>query len=177
MNVLHSGSLNVKSGGPALSTYLTLKGLMLSNINAEIIMSPLTGDGKLIANDVSIHYTGSIKNVRFGYMYGLFRTLEKLPLYDIYHIQGLWQYLGHGVATYARNHQRPYLITLRGMMYPQAMAHSSFVKKVSLALYQRNDLQRAACIHATCLEEMNYYRESLVSGEKISDKVLFIKYQ
>lgn len=159
MNVLHSGSLNVKSGGPALSTYLTLKGLMLSNINAEIIMSPLTGDGKLIANDVSIHYTGSIKNVRFGYMYGLFRTLEKLPLYDIYHIQGLWQYLGHGVATYARNHQRPYLITLRGMMYPQAMAHSSFVKKVSLALYQRNDLQRAACIHATCLEEMNYYRE------------------
>lgn len=159
MNVLHSGSLNVKSGGPALSTYLTLKGLMLSNINAEIIMSPLSGDGKLIANDVSIHYTESIKNVRFGYMRGLSRTLEKLPLYDIYHIQGLWQYLGHGVATFARNHRKPYLITLRGMMYPQAMAHSSFVKKVSLALYQRKDLQQAACIQATCAEEMNYYRE------------------
>lgn len=159
MNVLHSGSLNVKSGGPALSTYLTLKGLMQSNIDVEIIMPPLTGNGKLIANDVSIHYTESIKNIRFGYMHGLSRTLEKLPLYDIYHVQGLWQYLGHGVSTFARKQQRPYLITLRGMMYPQAMAHSSFVKRISLALYQRNDLQRAACIQATCIEEMNYYRQ------------------
>ena len=159
MLILHSGSLNVKSGGPALSTYLTLKGLMQSNIDVEIVMPPLTGNGKLIANDVSIHYTESIKNVRFGYMHGLSRTLEKLPLYDIYHIQGLWQYLGHGVATFAHKHQKPYLITLRGMMYPQAMAHSSLVKKVSLALYQRKDLQRAACIQATCVEEMEYYRE------------------
>ena len=159
MKVLHSGSLDIKSGGPALSTYLTLKGLMRSNINAEIVMSPLIGDGKLIANDVPIHYTESIKNIRFGYMCGLSRTLEKLPLYDIYHIQGLWQYLGHGVATFARNHRKPYLITLRGMMYPQAMAHSSFVKKISLAFYQRKDLQQAACIQATCIEEMEYYRE------------------
>lgn len=159
MKVLHSGSLDIKSGGPALSTYLTLKGLMQSNIDAKIIMPPLTGNGKLIANDVSIHYTESIRNVRFGYMHGLSRTLEKLPLYDIYHIQGLWQYLGHGVASFARKHQKPYLITLRGMMYPQAMAHSSFVKKVSLALYQRKDLQQAACIQATCIEEMKYYRE------------------
>lgn len=159
MNILHSGSLNVKSGGPALSTYLTLKGLKLSNVNAEIVMSPLTGDGKLIANDVSIHYTESIKNVRFGYMHGLSHTLEKLSQYDVYHIQGLWQYLGHGVATFARKHQKPYLITLRGMMYPQAMAHSSIVKKISLALYQRKDLQQAACIQATCIEEMEYYRE------------------
>lgn len=158
MNILHSGSLNVKSGGPALSTYLTLKGLMQSNINVEIIMAPLTGNGKLIANDVSIHYTESIKNVRFGYMHGLSCMLERLPLYDIYHVQGLWQWLGHGVATFARAHQKPYLITLRGMMYPQAMAHSSFIKKLSLALYQRKDLQRAACIQATCVEEMNYYR-------------------
>lgn len=159
MKVLHSGSLDIKSGGPALSTYLTIKGLILSNSNAEIVMPPLTGDGKLIANDVSIHYTESIKNIRFGYMYRLSRTLEKLPLYDIYHIQGLWQYLGHGVAAFARKHQKPYLITLRGMMYPQAMAHSSFVKRISLSLYQRRDLQRAACIQATCVEEMNYYRE------------------
>lgn len=159
MLILHSGSLNVKSGGPALSTYLTLKGLMQSNIDVEIVMPPLTENGKLIANDMSIHYTESIKNVRFGYMHGLSRTLEKLPLYDIYHIQGLWQYLGHGVATFAHKHQKPYLITLRGMMYPQAMAHSSLVKKVSLALYQRKDLQQATCIQATCIEEMKYYRE------------------
>lgn len=159
MKVLHSGSLNVKSGGPALSTYLTLKGLMKSNVDVEIIMPPLCKDGVLISDDVSIHYTESIRNARFGYMHGLFQTLKKLPLYDLYHIQGLWQYLGHGVATYTRSKNRPYLITLRGMMYPQALAHSAFIKKLSLALYQRRDLECAACVQATCQQEMEYYRD------------------
>ena len=69
------------------------------------------------------------------------------------------QWLGHSVASYARKQKKPYVITLRGMLYPQALAHSTLIKKISLALYQRNDLQRAACIQATCEEEMNYYRE------------------
>ena len=46
MKVLHSGSLDVKSGGPALSTYLTLKGLGKEGIAAEMIMSPLNKKGK-----------------------------------------------------------------------------------------------------------------------------------
>lgn len=159
MNILHSGSLDVKSGGPALSTYLTIKGLKKNGVNADIIMPPLSANGKLIANDVDIYYTAPITNVRLGYMPKISDTLKQLHIYDIYHVQGLWQYLGHSVATFARKHQRPYLITLRGMMYPQAMAHSALIKKISLALYQRNDLQCAACIQATCIEEMNYYRQ------------------
>ena len=55
MKVLHSGSLNVKSGGPALSTYLTLKGLGQAGVTAEIIMPPLNEGGKLIA-DTSPEY-------------------------------------------------------------------------------------------------------------------------
>lgn len=159
MNILHSGSLDVNSGGPALSTYLTIKGLKKNGINADIIMPPLSANGKLIANDVDIYYTAPITNVRLGYMPKISDTLKQLHIYDIYHVQGLWQYLGHSVATFARKHQRPYLITLRGMMYPQAMAHSALIKKISLALYQRNDLQSAACIQATCIKEMNYYRQ------------------
>lgn len=122
-------------------------------------MPPLSVNGRLIANDVSIYYTAPVTNVRLGYMPKIFETLKHLHMYDLYHVQGLWQYLGHSVATFAHKHQKPYLITLRGMMYPQAMAHSSFVKRISLALYQRNDLQCAACIQATCIEEMNYYRQ------------------
>lgn len=158
MKILHSGSLNVKSGGPALSTYLTLRGLTEAGVTAEVLMPPLTASGKLIAQDVAIHYTNNILNKRFGYMPRLHKTLKQLPNYDIYHIQGLWQYLGHGVATYARQLHRPYLITLRGMLYPQALTHSVLIKKLSLALYQHKDLQQAACIQATCIDEMKYYR-------------------
>lgn len=158
MKVLQSGSLDVKSGGPALSTYLTLKGLKENGVSAEIIMPPLCKGGKLITDDIDVHYTLLVRNRRFGYMPKLANTLLNLGKYDLYHIQGIWQYLGHGVASYARKNNKPYIVTLRGMMYPQALAHSAIVKKISLLLYQRKDLNQAACIQATCIEEMNYYR-------------------
>lgn len=159
MRILHAGSLDVKSGGPALSTYLSIKGVIYAGIQAEILMPPLSKNGKLLANDISIHYTANIKNVRLGYMPKLPQTLKQLPEYDLYHIQGLWLYLGHGVASYARKWNKPYVVSLRGMLYPQALAHSALIKKISLLLYQRHDLQQAACIQATCIEEMFHYRE------------------
>lgn len=158
MRILHSGSLDVKSGGPALSIYLTIKGLKENGVDAEDIMPPLSIDGGLIANDIPIHYTAPVTNARFGYMPRFPEALKRLGIYDLYHIQGLWQYMGHGVAAFARKQRKPYVITLRGMLYPQALAHSAMIKKISLALYQRKDLQRAACIQATCIDEMKHYR-------------------
>ena len=159
MRILHSGSLDVKSGGPALSTYLTIKGLRNTGVDVEMVMPPLGEEGKLIADDVNLHYTAPVKNSRMEYMPRMNQLLKELPQYDLYHVQGLWLWLGHSVASYARKQKKPYVITLRGMLYPQALAHSTLIKKISLALYQRNDLRRAACIQATCKEEMNYYRE------------------
>lgn len=57
MKILHSGTLDIKYGGPALSTYLTIKGLQANQVNAEMLMAPLTNKKDLIANDVKIHYT------------------------------------------------------------------------------------------------------------------------
>ena len=54
MKILHSGTLDIKYGGPALSTYLTIKGLHANQVNAEMLMAPLTNKKDLIANDVKI---------------------------------------------------------------------------------------------------------------------------
>ena len=158
MNILHSGSLDVKSGGPALSIYLSVKGLLENGVETEVIMPPLSSNGKLVGNDVTIHYTAPVTNTRFGYMPRLQQTLKNLQPYDLYHVQGIWQYLGHSVASFARRQHKPYVLTLRGMLYPQALAHSAFIKKMSLTLYQRKDLRQAACIQATCIDEMKHYR-------------------
>lgn len=159
MKVLHSGILDVRYGGPALSTYLTIKGLKEHHVSVEAVIPPIENGGKLISKDIPIHYTQHIRNKRLGYIPGVQRLLSSLNQYDLYHIQGIWQYLGHSVATYARQLHKPYIITLRGMLYPQALAHSAVIKKISLALYQRKDLQRAACIQTTCIEEMEHYRK------------------
>ncbi|WP_055098299.1 glycosyltransferase [Gabonia massiliensis] len=157
MKVIHSGILDVKYGGPALSTYLTIKGLEQNNVNASLLMAPLDNEKQLLANDINIYYTRHILNNRTGYIPNIKKVLKRLNT-DLFHVQGLWLYLSHATACYARKCKIPYVITLRGMLYPQALAVSPMIKKFSLALYQRNDLQQAACIQATCIEEMYHYR-------------------
>ena len=158
MRILHWGDLDVKTGGPALSTYLTLKGLCYGGQEAECLMPPLSRGGSLFGDEVNVHFTENVKNDRIKYIPNLRQTLEELGKYDLYHIQGIWQYPGHIVANYAIKQKKPYVITLRGMMYPEAMAHSPIIKKISLLLYQKVDLMNAACIQATCKEEMDHYR-------------------
>lgn len=86
MKILHSGTLDIKYGGPALSTYLTIKGLQANQVNAEMLMAPLTNKKDLIANDVKIHYTSPTLETRFGYIPYLKTSLEICPymIYTIY---------------------------------------------------------------------------------------------
>ena len=56
MRILHSGTLDVKAGGPAMSTYYTLYGLKQLGVEAEIIMYPLSPGGRLRGRDVEVHY-------------------------------------------------------------------------------------------------------------------------
>ena len=57
MKILHSGTFDSNAGGPAMSTYLTLKGLRDRGIDAELISFPLSQGGKLRGQEVPIHYT------------------------------------------------------------------------------------------------------------------------
>lgn len=159
MKVLHSCSLDVRSGGPTKSVYLTIKGLQNMGVDVEDLTFPLSPGGKLISDDIKINYTEPLINIRFAYMPNLKNTLDKIVGVDLYHVQGLWQYMGHTVASYARTHNKPYMVTLRGMLYPIGLNQSKFIKKAAMCLYQRNDLQKAACIQATCKDELNYYRD------------------
>lgn len=36
MKIIHSGTLDIEYGGPALSTYLTIKGLERNNVNTSV---------------------------------------------------------------------------------------------------------------------------------------------
>ena len=158
VKILHAGSLDMKFGGPALSTYLTLKGVKLYGMQADCIMPPLSDQGVLIGDDIHTIYTRPVMNKRFMYMPKLGKTLKEAGTYDLYHIQGVWQYMGVRVAKYARECKKPYVISLRGLMYPDAMKTSGIAKRISLALYQKKTLQEASCIQATCEEEMIHYR-------------------
>lgn len=73
--------------------------------------------------------------------------------FDIFHGHGIWQMPVHHMAQLARKKNIPYVITPRGMLEPWALNTGKWKKKLAMAVYQRNDLSKAACIHATAQME------------------------
>lgn len=161
MKIIHViNSMSTSHGGPTRTALLTLQGTRSLGMDVEIVTNePATGE-EAVSKDPGIRY---LPRPRFeypcwGYTKAITRELAKIKGVDLYHIQGIWLYSGYSTARYARRQGRPYLITLHGTLYPEALEHSSLIKKTGLFLYQRRQLQEAACIHATCREEMMYYR-------------------
>ena len=51
--------------------------------------------------------------------------------HDLYHCQGVWQYPTYITAKKARKFKKPYVITPRGMLYPQQLTTSEIHKKIA----------------------------------------------
>lgn len=152
--------MSTSHGGPTRTVLLTMQGIRSLGMDVEIVTNQPASGEVAVSNDPSIRYVPrfGFKEKHFGYSKAIAQELVRIENVDIYHIQGIWLYSGYITARYARKQGCPYLITLHGTLYPQALVQSSFKKKTSLFFYQRRQLQQAACIHATCREEMEHYR-------------------
>lgn len=160
MKVLHIGTLDVNAGGPAMSTYYTLYGLKQLGVNAEIIMYPLSKTGKLRGEEVKVHYASPPIENKMAYSPTLKKEIKSLGNYDLYHAQGVWQYPTYAIVDVAKAYKKPYIITPRGMLYPQDINKSNkFLKILSLKWRLLNDLNNAACVQVTCKEEMEHCRK------------------
>lgn len=159
MIILYSGTLDTKAGGPATSTYHTMNGLSMLGIDTRLIMYPLSFNSHLSGDKVTVYYASSPLEHKFAYSRSLKKEVKALGEFDIYHAQGIWQYPTYALIDVAREKEKPYLITPRGMLYPQDIAKSNkWLKKISLKIRLLQDLNRAACIQVTCEEEMKHCR-------------------
>lgn len=157
MKAIHSGSCNVLAGGPALSTWLSIKGLRQNGVDTKLVMEPIS-EGKVISEELNPSFTDTPRFGTLGYVPNYAETLKKIGLPDIYHAQGIWMLHATQMANFARKNNIPYLVSLRGMLYPEALNHNKLIKKISLLTYQANTLKNASAIQATCEEEMKHYR-------------------
>ena len=160
IKVVHTiNAFTALSGGTSSCTYDLLTALhACGDISARIFATkakdntPLMGHGEEwiipVEND---------EITPFGISANLRSSLMQTDA-DVYHTNGLWRYCNHVTATVARSKHKPYVITPHGMLYPQALAHSAWQKRVLRTLLFNRDLREAACLHATCKEEMNVLR-------------------
>jgi glycosyltransferase involved in cell wall biosynthesis len=85
-------------------------------------------------------------------------ALNSLGHIDVIHDNGLWRPHHHRIAQFAAMRGIPRVVSTRGMLEPWAMNHKRWKKEVAWWLYQRRDLMRARCHHATSEPESENVR-------------------
>jgi len=80
-------------------------------------------------------------------------ALDRFGETDILHDNGIWLRHNHGLATAAARRGIPRIVSTRGMLEPWAFHHKGFKKTLAWRLYQRRDLKKANCHHATADSE------------------------
>jgi len=161
MKILHTiTGLRLTAGGPPLSVSLTVIGLRDLNVDTDILAYDVqsVSDKNIIVGDF-VHLLSSPKENRFAYSPHFKHWLTTQQNYDLYHAQGVWQYPTFATASFAREMDKPYIITPRGMLYPQIFKNNPLMKSLLWNLGLKKDVQKAACVHVTCIEEMEHLRK------------------
>lgn len=156
---LFTSSIDKNNGGPSRSVPILAKGLSLVGVDTTLFTcsSPKMNTHLLDNSEVTLRVVSPKIS---------FDELEKeilLGNYDIIHGQNLWDPLYCKMAKIARKHNIPYMMTPRGCLEPWAYQGQGFAKnlkkKIAMLLYQKRDLQKAACILATAPMEADNIRD------------------
>ena len=144
-----------------MSTTQTLNGLTELGVEVDLMAFPLEEGHEAVQTNFTCTILPKTPHfLRFAYYHGLSKQIDALGCFDVYHAQGVWQYPTYCVASTARRHKKPYVITPRGMLYPQDIHKSNCLFKfLSLKLRLLDDLNKAACVHVTCEDELKHCRE------------------
>ena len=121
------------------------------------------------------------------------RILGHVADYDVVHLHCLWQL--HSYAKFAIKAGVPIVWSTHGMLAPWAMRHKWLKKKIAWLLFQKRDLRRAAAIHCTTEQEVEWNRrlgldncfvaplgtnlavsgwQLAVSGQQLAHRLLFV---
>lgn len=156
MKVLHTiSSMDLKSGGTTSCTNNLVREINDNNIKCEILTY---SSKKSPAEDYIKEIDRPFEN-RFGYSKNFINQMINYKDFDVFHANGLWQFPSHTTAKFALRNNKPFVLSTHGMLYPNAMNKTKWFKKIAMAVYQRNDLNRANVIHATSLKELDNIRK------------------
>jgi glycosyltransferase involved in cell wall biosynthesis len=78
---------------------------------------------------------------------------------DGVHIHGLWEQSTRVAARTARALGKPYIVSAHGMLQSSALADKRARKQLYAALFERRNLEGAACLHALTRAEARNYRD------------------
>lgn len=85
-------------------------------------------------------------------------TVEDVKQFDLVHLHSVWLWPMHKAAKLCRQAGVKYVVAPRGMLEPWSLKQKWLKKKIAWWLYLRNDLKKAAALHATAASEEQQFR-------------------
>ena len=160
MKVLHTiPGLSISSGGPTTCTYNLLRGLRKHQVEADVLAFKSKNEKyKVIGFDSFIKLIDNDAIAPLLFSQNFNQYLKENNDYDLYHANALWTLPSHNTIKIAQKNNKPVVLAPHVMLYPQALKVSKWKKDLIYHLFQKSDLQKADCLQATCLEEVQHIR-------------------
>lgn len=164
MRILHViPSLAARDGGPAKAAVEMCRELLRRGEHPEIYTTNADGEGYL---DVPLGRPIAVRGVYVTYFpingghyykfsWSMAAALRaNVPLYDVVHINSLYQFPSTIAAHYCRKYGVPYIVRPHGTLDPYLYQRHPLRKRIYETLVERRNLANAAAVHFTSTEEM-----------------------
>lgn len=141
-------------GGPSRSVPMLVKGLAEVGVDITLmtVRSEQMNTHALDGASAKLHILDSFDTKEV-------EEYVKAEKFEIIQIQSMWDPRYHKLVKIAQKLNIPYLITPRGMLEPWSLTQSKWKKKLAMLLYQKADLQKAACIFTTADMEAQHVHD------------------
>ena len=147
-------SLDLDCGGPSRSVPMLVKGL--AELGVDITLMTIHSE------NMNIHAlegtTAKLKVLSPSFSRKEIAKYLAEERFELIQIQSMWEWPYHKVMAEARKQGIPYIITPRGMLEPWSLSQKKWKKKLAWWLYQRNDVQKSACVFTTAKMEAVHIR-------------------
>ena len=145
-------SIDLSSGGPSRSVPMLAKGL--AELGVDITLMAIRSE------NMNIHALEGT-SVKLKVISPSFSRREIAKFladerFELIQIQSVWEMPYHKVMVEARKLNIPYIVTPRGMLEPWSLSQKKWKKRLAWWLYQRNDVQKSACVFTTAKMEAEH---------------------
>jgi glycosyltransferase involved in cell wall biosynthesis len=144
-------------GGPPRSILGLCRGLVEAGVDVEVFTTTANGGeplpaapGGVMYEDVPVRYFPLAWPQRYWRANGLRAALRSAAdSADLIHVHGLWNMTSWAGVASARAARKPYVISPRGMLRPEARRRHREMKSLAYWGIERANLEAAALLHAT----------------------------
>lgn len=138
-------NIDKSTGGPSRSVPLLARGLSIVGADVTILTHR--------TENMNTHLLCGY-NVRIDFLPKPYKRKDLKEYFDTHHfdlLQGesMWIPLSHDILYIAKRRHIPYIFVPRGSLEPWSLKQKWLKKKLAMMLYQKKDIQDAACILAT----------------------------